>query len=67
VSEAARKEYDQGQQPIENHDLDGRIAHRKSAIERHQQFPQAYTLLSMAYDEQRKWKEAQGALEKAIL
>ena len=66
VPEAARKEYDQGQHAIENHDLDGGISHLKRAIELHEQFPQAYTILGLAYNEQKKWKQAQGALEKAV-
>jgi tetratricopeptide (TPR) repeat protein len=66
VPEASRKEYDQGQKAIENHDLDGGISHLKRAIELQEQFPQAYTMLGLAYNEQKKWKDAQGALEKAI-
>ena len=66
VPEAARKEYDRGQQAIENHDLDGGISHLKRAIELHDQFPQAYAMLGLAYNEQKKWNEAQGVLEKAI-
>jgi tetratricopeptide (TPR) repeat protein len=66
VPAPARKEFDQGQHALETHDLDGGIAHLKKAIELHDQFPQAYTLLGMAYNEQKKWKDAQGMLEKAI-
>jgi Tfp pilus assembly protein PilF len=66
VPEPARKEYDLGQHALENHDLDGGISHLKKAVELHDQFPQAYTLLGLAYNEQKKWKDAQGALEKAI-
>lgn len=66
IPEPARKEFDQGQHALEAHDLDGGIAHLKKAIELHDQFPQAYTLLGMAYNEQKKWKDAQGALEKAV-
>ncbi|MGH9713896.1 MAG: tetratricopeptide repeat protein [Candidatus Acidiferrales bacterium] len=66
VPELARKEYDAGQQAIEANDIDGGVAHLKKAIELHDQFPQAYTLLGMAYNAQKKWKDAQGALEKAV-
>jgi tetratricopeptide (TPR) repeat protein len=66
VPEPARKEFDLGQHAIETHDLDGGVAHLKKAIELHDQFPQAYTLLGMAYNEQKKWKDAQGALEMAV-
>jgi tetratricopeptide (TPR) repeat protein len=66
VPESARKEYDLGQHAVENHDLDGGIAHLKKALQIDDRFPQAYTLLGMAYNEQKKWKDAQGVLEKAI-
>ncbi len=66
VPEPARKEYDLGQHALEGHDVDGGISHLKKAIELHDQFPQAYTLLGLAYNEQKKWKDAQGVLEKAI-
>jgi Tfp pilus assembly protein PilF len=66
IPEAARKEYDAGQHALENHDVEGGIAHLKKAIELHDQFPSAYTMLGMAYNDQKKWKDAQGALEKAI-
>ena len=66
VPEPARKEYDLGQHALETRDLDGGIAHLKKAIELHDPYPQACTLLGMAYNEQKKWKDAQGALEKAI-
>jgi len=66
VPESARKEYDLGQHAIENHDLDGGISHLKKAIDLHGQFPRAYTLLGMAYNGQKKWKDARGALEKAV-
>jgi tetratricopeptide (TPR) repeat protein len=66
VPEPARKEYDWGQQAMAKHDLDGGIGHLKRAIDLHDQFPQAYTLLGMAYNEQKKWKDAQGVLEKAL-
>ena len=66
VPEAARREFDAGQHALETHDLDGGVAHLKKAIELHDQFPQAYTLLGMAYNDQKKWKDAQGVLEKAV-
>jgi tetratricopeptide (TPR) repeat protein len=66
VPNPARKEYDLGQRSLENHDLDGGVAHLRKAIELHDQFPQAYTLLGLAYNEQKKWKDAQGVLQKAI-
>jgi tetratricopeptide (TPR) repeat protein len=66
VPAESRKEYDLGQHALEGHDVDGAVAHLKKAIELHDPFPQAYTLLGMAYNEEKKWKEAQGVLEKAI-
>lgn len=66
VPEPARKEYDQGQRAIENRDLDGGVAHLRKAIELHDQFPRAYTMLGVAYNEQKKWRDAQGALEMAV-
>jgi tetratricopeptide (TPR) repeat protein len=66
VPAPALKEFDLSRQALQNHDLEGGIAHLKKAIEIHEQFPQAYTLLGMAYNEQKKWGEGQAALEKAI-
>jgi tetratricopeptide (TPR) repeat protein len=66
VSEPARKEYNLGQHSLENHDLDGGVAHLQKAIGLYDQYPQAYTLLGMVYNEQKKWKDAQAALEKAV-
>jgi len=66
VPESARKEYDLGQQAMEKRDLDGGIAHLMKAVNLHDQFPQAFTLLGMAYNEQKRWKDAEGALEKAL-
>jgi tetratricopeptide (TPR) repeat protein len=66
VPAESRKAYDLGQHALEGHDVDGAVMHLKKAIELHEQFPQAYTMLGMAYNEQKKWKDAQGVLEKAI-
>jgi Tfp pilus assembly protein PilF len=66
VPEAARKEFDAATQSLQNHDLDAGIAHLKKAIELHDQYPQAYTMLGTAYNQQKKWKDAHGALQKAI-
>jgi Tfp pilus assembly protein PilF len=66
VPEPAQKEFGLSQQALQNHDLDAGIAHLKKAIELHDQFPQAYILLGMTYNEQKNWKDAQAALEKAI-
>jgi tetratricopeptide (TPR) repeat protein len=66
VPESARKELELAQQSLQKYDLDAGITHIKKAIKLHDQFPQAYAMLGTAYNEQKKWKDAQGALEKAI-
>ena len=62
----ALQEYALGQRALQDHALDEGIAHLKRAIEIHQPYPQAFTLLGTALNEQRQWKEAQEALEWAI-
>lgn len=62
----ALREYEEGQRALQNHALDDGIAHLKSAIEIHERFPQAFILLGTALNEQRRWKEAQLALERAV-
>ena len=66
IPEPARKEFEKATQALQNHDLDGGIAHLKKAIELHDQYPQAYTMLGTAYTQQKKWQDAKGALQKAI-
>jgi len=66
IPNAARKEFDKATQAIQNHDLDEGVSHLKKAIELHNQYPQAYTMLGLVYNEQKKWKDAQGILETAI-
>ena len=66
IPDPARKEFDKAVQSLQNHDLDDGIAHLKTAIGLYDQYAQAYTMLGVAYNQQRKWKDAQGALQKAI-
>jgi len=66
VPEEARKEFDAATQSLQNHNLDEGIAHLKKAIGLHDQYPQAYTMLGTAYNQQSKWGDAQAALQKAI-
>jgi Tfp pilus assembly protein PilF len=66
IPAAALKEYERGRQALQDHSLDEGIAHLKAAIETHEQFPQAFTLLGTALNEQKHWKEAQAGLERAI-
>jgi tetratricopeptide (TPR) repeat protein len=65
VPDPARKEFDKGQKALQDKDLDGGITHLKEAIRLYPTFPQAYTLLGTAYNEQKKWKEAEAALQRA--
>jgi len=65
VPDNARKEFEKGQKALQNKDLDGGIAHLKKAVALYSTFPQAYTLLGTAYNEQKKWKDAQDALRQA--
>jgi Tfp pilus assembly protein PilF len=66
VPEPARKEYDLGQQALQNQDLDGGINHLKKAIELDDKFPQACTMLGAAYNQGKNWRDAQSALQRAI-
>ncbi|MGH9713895.1 MAG: tetratricopeptide repeat protein [Candidatus Acidiferrales bacterium] len=66
IPTAALKEYERGQRALQNHELDDGIAHLNSAIEIYEQFPQAFTLLGTALNEQKHWKDAQAALERAV-
>lgn len=66
VPDNARTEYEKGQHLLQDHDVDAGIPHLKKAIRLHGSFPQAYLLLGLAYNEQKKWKEAQGVLEQAV-
>jgi Tfp pilus assembly protein PilF len=66
VPNNARAEYEKGQHLLQDHDVDAGIPHLKKAIQLYSSFPQAYLLLGLAYNEQKKWKEAQGALERAV-
>jgi len=45
IPEAARNEFEKATQALQNHDLDEGIAHLKKAIELHDPYPQAYTML----------------------
>jgi tetratricopeptide (TPR) repeat protein len=65
VPENAHKEFDKGQSALNQHDLDGGVAHLKQAIHLYPSFPQAYALLGTAYNEQKKWKDAESALRRA--
>lgn len=67
VPENARKEYEEGQKLAqEKHDSSGSIKHFKKAIDLYKDFPQAYLMLGLAYLDQKKYPDAQSALEKSV-
>jgi Tfp pilus assembly protein PilF len=66
IPEPARKEFDKATEALQNHDLEGGVAHLKKAIGLYDKYSQAYTMLGTAYTEQKKWQDAQGVLQKAI-
>jgi predicted Zn-dependent protease len=65
VPESAYKEFGKGQSALSEHDLAGGVAHLKRAVDLYPTFPQAYALLGTAYNEQKKWKDAESALRRA--
>ena len=63
----AMKEFDKGQQLLkEKHDAEGSIKHFRRATELYNNFPQAYLMLGMVYLEEKKWREAQSALNESL-
>ncbi len=65
VPEHARREFEKGESALRENKLDAGISHLRKAIRFHESFPLAYTLLGTAYLEQKNWKDAQAALERA--
>lgn len=65
VPESARRELEKGQSALKENKLDSSISHLRKAIKFHENFPLAYTLLGTAYLEEKNWKDAQAALERA--
>ena len=65
VPEDARVELEKGQNALKENKLDSSISHLRKAIKSHENFPLAYTLLGTAYLEEKNWKDAQAALERA--
>ena len=67
ISEKARKEFETGQDLLEEkHDPSGSIDHFRRAIKLHENFPQAYTLLGLAYLQDQKLSDSKAALERAV-
>ncbi len=67
IPDDARKEFELGQKILMvQHDVSGSIEHFQKAIQMDNSFPQAYTMLGMAYVQEKQWKDAQTALEKAV-
>jgi tetratricopeptide (TPR) repeat protein len=66
IPENARQEFEKGQSAMKANHLDAGISHLRKAIQLYDAYPSAYTLLGTAYLEQKKWKEAETALQKSI-
>ncbi len=65
VPENARQEFEKGQSALRENRLDAGISHLRKAIKLYDAFPLAYTVLGTAYLEQKNWKDAETALQKA--
>jgi len=61
----ARQEYEKGQRALQENKWDASISHFRKAIKLYEPFPQAYTMAGTAYLEQKNFKEAEKALERA--
>jgi tetratricopeptide (TPR) repeat protein len=67
IPEEARKQYETGQKLLkEKHDAAGSVGHFRKAIKLYENFPQAYTLLGLAYLQDQKLPDSKAALERAI-
>jgi tetratricopeptide (TPR) repeat protein len=66
IPENARQEFEKGQSAMKENKLDAGIAHLRKAIKLYETYPMAYALLGTAYLEQKKWKDAESALQKSI-
>jgi Tetratricopeptide repeat len=67
IPEEARKQFETGQDLLEEkHDVPGSIDHFRKAIKLHENFPQAYTLLGLAYLQDQKLSDSKAALERAV-
>ena len=67
VPENARKEFEAGQKLLEEkQDAAGSIGHFRKAIKEYENFPQAYTLLGLAYLQDQKLGDSKASLERAI-
>ncbi len=66
VPDNARREFDKGQDALKKNNLDSGISHFRKAIQLHESFPQAYTMLGTAYLQRNSLEDAQTALQKAI-
>ena len=67
IPDDARKEYESGQKLLEDkNDAAGSVSHFRKAIKIHENFPQAYTLLGLAYLQDQKFPDSKSALERAV-
>jgi Flp pilus assembly protein TadD len=67
IPEAARKEYEAGKKLLEEkHDASGSAGHFRKAIKEYEKFPEAYTLLGLAYLQDQKLPDSKAAFDRAI-
>jgi tetratricopeptide (TPR) repeat protein len=66
IPENARQEFEKGQNAMKENKLDAGISHLRKAVKLYDAYPTAYTLLGTAYLEQKRWKDAETALQKSI-
>lgn len=67
IPEGAKKEFETGQKLLdEKHDVSGSIGHFRKAIKLYEAFPQAYTMLGLAFLHEQNFSESKAALERAI-
>jgi tetratricopeptide (TPR) repeat protein len=66
VPDNARQEYAKGENALKENKLDASVGHFRKAARLYEAFPQAYQMLGTVYLQQKNWKDAQAALEKAI-
>lgn len=66
IPKNARQEFEKGQRAMKANNLDAGISHLRKAIKLYDAYPMAHTLLGTAYLEQKKWKDAEAALQKSL-
>ena len=66
IPEPARKEFEKGQQLLNQKKPADSMACFKKAIEKHAEFPEAYLLLGTAHMDLQQWKDAKESVGKAL-